>query len=60
MNCKKTRTIGDEEVLTGTGLLNAVSLVVDFIGLLVINEDVSSALTLEPRLKDWLVSHIRE
>lgn len=53
-------TISDEEVFAGTWLLNAVSLVVDFIGLLVIDEDVGWAGTLKPSLQDWLVGHIRE
>jgi hypothetical protein len=51
-------TIGDEEILTSSGLLNTVTLVVDLVGLLVVDEDVGWANTLEPSLKDGLVGNI--
>jgi len=53
-------TIGNKEFLAAVGWLYALSLVVELVGLLVVNKDVGTAGTFEPGFEDWLMSNIRE
>ena len=56
----KLLAICDEEILAGTSLLYTFTLVVDLVGLLVVDEDVRTSGSLKPSLKDWLVGNVRE
>jgi hypothetical protein len=59
-NLNFKHTISDEEVFTSASNFNGLASVSETVRLLVVDEDVGSALALEPGLQHGLVLSIRE